>query len=105
MKIKVCGLKEPGNIKAIADLSPDYMGFICYSPSPRYIAELTPGILSSIPASVYKTAVFVNEEEATINKLIDVFGFDAIQLHGDESPEFCALFKNKVKVINKIKST
>jgi phosphoribosylanthranilate isomerase len=99
MKIKICGLKHPENIKTIADLAPDYMGFICYAPSPRYATDLNAGTLDALPTSIYKTAVFVNEDAETITKLIDTYNFDAIQLHGNEDPEFCKLFRNKVTVI------
>jgi len=99
MKIKVCGLKVDENIEAVAALNPDYIGFIFYRPSPRFVDDLHHQILKQIPASIYKTAVFVNEDSDAINELIDRYDFNAIQLHGDESPEFCASFKNKVKVI------
>jgi len=99
MKIKVCGLKDPENIKAVTALSPDYMGFICYGLSPRFIAGLSPGVLGSLPASVYKTAVFVNENMETINAMIDTFNFNAIQLHGSESPEFCNDLRKRVTVL------
>jgi len=99
MKIKVCGLKQPENIKAIAALNPDYVGFICYGRSPRYIDALEAAVPASIAENIQKTGVFVNEEAATINLLIDKYGFDTIQLHGDESPEFGAAFRNRVTVI------
>ncbi len=99
MVIKICGLKHPDNIKAIAGLTPDYMGFICYAPSPRYAIDLQPETLAALPESICKTAVFVNEEAETIVKLIDTYHFDAIQLHGNESSEFCSQFRNKVTVI------
>jgi phosphoribosylanthranilate isomerase len=99
MKIKVCGLKDPENIKAVAALSPDYMGFIFYGPSPRSVNALSIGALSNIPARVNKTAVFVNESQENITGLIEKFDFDTIQLHGAESPEFCNTFKNQVQVI------
>jgi len=99
MKIKVCGLKDPENIKAVAALSPDYMGFIFYGPSPRFVDDLSAELLNNISASIYKTGVFVNESEENINKQIDKHNFNAIQLHGDESPEFCNSFKNKVIVL------
>ncbi|WPU96186.1 phosphoribosylanthranilate isomerase [Mucilaginibacter sabulilitoris] len=99
MKIKVCGLKHPENIQAVAALQPDYMGFICYGKSPRYIDVLHADALASIPAFIHKTGVFVNEDAETINLLIDKYGFDTIQLHGDESPEFGKAFRNRVTVI------
>src|SRR5882757_2933860 len=99
MKIKVCGLRDPENIKAVADLGPDYMGFICYEHSPRFIGDMPAEVLNNISAPVYKTAVFVNETKENINTLIDNYGFNAIQLHGKESPEFADSFRNKVTVI------
>lgn len=98
MKIKVCGLKDPENIEAVAALKPDYLGFICYGPSPRYIAQLSAEKLRKIEKNIKKTGVFVNEIEENINKLIDAYNFDVIQLHGDETPEFCENFKNRVTV-------
>jgi phosphoribosylanthranilate isomerase len=99
MKIKICGLKHPDNIKAVAELTPDYMGFICYAPSPRFATDLQAETLDTLPGSIYKTAVFVNEDAEAITKLIDTYKFDAIQLHGNEDPEFCDLFKGKVTVM------
>jgi phosphoribosylanthranilate isomerase len=98
MKIKVCGLKHPVNIKAVAALAPDYIGFIFYGKSPRFIDDLPVEALNSIPSSIIKTAVFVNETAEIINLLIDKYNFDAIQLHGSESPEFSNSFRNRVKV-------
>ena len=98
MKIKVCGLRDKNNIQAVAALAPEYMGFICYEPSPRYIKDISTDVLTNLPSSIYKTAVFVDETEETINKLINAFGFNAIQLHGSESPDFANSFRDKVKV-------
>jgi phosphoribosylanthranilate isomerase len=98
MKIKVCGLKDGENIKAVTALRPDYMGFIFYGPSPRFVGGLPAEVLDNIPPYIEKAAVFVNEKAETINALIDKYNFDIVQLHGSESPEFCASFKNKVTV-------
>jgi phosphoribosylanthranilate isomerase len=94
MKIKVCGMKYPDNISAVAALQPDYMGFIFYPQSPRFAAEL-----DAIEVSVIKTGVFVDENEGKVKKLIGKCQLDAIQLHGNESPQYCKLFKGKVTVI------
>jgi phosphoribosylanthranilate isomerase len=96
MKIKVCGMRDPMNIEAVAALRPDYMGFIFYPKSPRYIGETEKNL---VPENVIKTGVFVNESAEKINELIDRYNFDAIQLHGNESPEFCELFMDKLTVI------
>jgi phosphoribosylanthranilate isomerase len=98
MKIKVCGLMDGENIKAVTALRPDYMGFIFYGPSPRFVSDLPAEVLDNIPPYIEKAAVFVNEKAETINALIHKYNFDIIQLHGSESVEFCASFKNKVTV-------
>jgi len=98
MKIKVCGMKHPENIKALAGLKPDYMGFICYNLSPRYIADLPAEVLDTVPESITKTAVFVNEGADKINALVNQLGFNAVQLHGSESPAFCNALRDKVTV-------
>jgi phosphoribosylanthranilate isomerase len=99
MKIKVCGLKYPDNIEAIADLEPDYMGFIYYAKSPRFVDDINADALKAIPSSIIKTGVFVNETAEEVQRLIDTLGFTAIQLHGNESPGFAGSFKAKVQVL------
>ncbi|WP_233268756.1 phosphoribosylanthranilate isomerase [Mucilaginibacter lacusdianchii] len=91
-------MKHSENIQAVADLKPDYMGFICYDLSPRYIAALPPETLDQLPEFIYKTAVFVNEDADKINLLIEQFDFNAVQLHGTESPAFCQSLQTKVTV-------
>jgi len=99
MKIKVCGLRDPDNIKAITALEPDYMGFIFYDRTPRFVGDIDVKILNDIPSTIIKTAVFVNESIEGISTIINKYKFDAIQLHGSEGPEICAEFKGKVKII------
>lgn len=89
-KIKVCGMRETQNIRDVASLSPDYMGFIFYAPSARYAAEVDPHLLKSLPATIKKTGVFVNAEAAYIRQQVEKLGLEAVQLHGVESPDFCS---------------
>jgi phosphoribosylanthranilate isomerase len=98
MKIKVCGLKYPENVLAVTALQPDYIGFIFYGPSPRFVGEQV-NLIPALPSSIKKTAVFVNESPEKIVDLINNCGFDAIQLHGSESPEFCGQLKRVTTVI------
>jgi len=97
MKIKVCGLKHPGNIDEVASLSPDYLGFICYDQSPRYIGNLPVGALSGL--TPYKTGVFVNEDFGKVVDTINEYDLDAVQLHGNEGPWMCDALKNKKPII------
>jgi phosphoribosylanthranilate isomerase len=99
MKIKVCGLKDPENVKAVAVLNPDYMGFIFYNGTPRFVDDLSPEALETIPASINKTAVFVNEDIKTISRLLDQYEFDFVQLHGNETPAFCKTLREQAIVI------
>jgi len=99
MKIKVCGLREANNMEAVAALKPDYMGFIWYTQSPRYVYRLPETVLQQLPAGIIKTAVFVNEEMPVIKALIKQFDFEAVQLHGQENPEFCSELKQQVQVL------
>ena len=99
MKIKVCGLRDAENIKAVAALGPDYIGLIRYDRSPRYVSNLDEAGLEALPKAILKTGVFVNESAESIQQLIDKYGLNAIQLHGNESADFAAAFKNKVVVL------
>src|ERR1700744_2270926 len=99
MKIKVCGLKYPENILSVAGLGPDYMGFIFYNKTPRYVGDTLEDVIGTLPQTVVKTAVFVNADMPVINLLVDNYRFDAVQLHGSESAGFCAELKGKTKVI------
>lgn len=89
MKIKVCGMKNPNNIEELSFLSINYMGFIFYPKSPRYIAGLKPEILNILSDSTKRVGVFVNEKIASLFKTIEKYGLDAVQLHGNETPQYC----------------
>jgi len=100
MKLKVCGLKHEHNIKDLIQLPIDYIGFIFYKKSPRFVEEnLSFDFVSSIPKYIKKTGVFVNESSSFISDHIAHYNLDMIQLHGNESPELCAELKPYVKVI------
>jgi phosphoribosylanthranilate isomerase len=93
MKIKICGLKEPDNITAVAELQPDYLGFIFYPQSPRYAAgEALQRYLAAAPealAGIARVGVFVNEEVDRVLSIAHDYNLDYVQLHGDESPAYC----------------
>ena len=99
MKIKVCGLRDAENIKAVAALGPDYIGLIRYERSPRYASNLVDAGLESLPETILKTGVFVNESAENVAQLISKYNLNAIQLHGNESADFAVAFKNKVVVL------
>src|SRR4051812_42367193 len=95
-KLKICGMKYSGNIQGVAGLNPDYMGFIFYDKSKRYVAkELDANQLLLLNNKVTKIGVFVNQDEETILLNAKEFGFKTLQLHGDETPLFCRELKGK----------
>ena len=95
-KIKICGMKFPKNIVEIASLQPDYLGFIFYEKSPRYFDSTIP----NLPKSIKKVGVFVNASFEEIQKKVKQYELDFVQLHGNESAEFCHILQlNKFKVI------
>ncbi len=95
MKIKVCGLRDKSNLKELMVLPLDYMGFIFYSKSTRYVGDdFDVQITANIPKGIKKVGVFVNESRDRILFLVKKYQLDVIQLHGDESPEDCQLIKD-----------
>lgn len=100
MKLKVCGLKYENNIHELIELPIDYMGFIFYKKSPRYIEHnLSYDFMKSVPKHIKKVGVFVNETTTTILNDITRFDLDIIQLHGKETVEQCLELRSHIKII------
>ena len=98
--LKVCGMKDPGNIDEIVQVNPDFMGFIFYPKSPRYVVgALDPGVLGRIPKAIKKVGVFVNEEREKLMQLAEEYHLDVLQLHGNESPAYCARCRESYAVV------
>jgi len=86
LKIKVCGMCNAQNIARLVELEPDFIGFIFHELSPRFCLKV-PDV--TIPEKIIKVGVFVNKPFAYIMKKKDEFNLNWVQLHGQESPEFC----------------
>lgn len=82
-------MKIPENIKAVAALQPDFMGFIFYPKSPRYAEPLDSAVLNALPESIKKIGVFVNESLENILTIAYKYKLDGVQLHGTELVEMC----------------
>ena len=89
MRLKVCGMKYQENIIEVAALRPDYMGFIFYEKSPRFFD----GEIPQIGVTIKKVGVFVNASIDEIIEKVSKYGLNAIQLHGEESAEYCEELK------------
>lgn len=99
IKIKVCGMRDDENIRNVGSLAPDYMGFIFYKDSPRYVGSEFQ-IPTDLPSSIMKVGVFVNESAESILSAIKNHQLDFVQLHGDESVAYCNNLKEKgIKII------
>lgn len=95
LKLKVCGMREPDNIMQVAALSPDYMGFIFYPASKRFVAHLNEDVLKSLPKTIKKTGVFVNASLNEIIEKVEIYQLDAVQLHGNEPKELCRQIRSE----------
>lgn len=93
-------MRDPENIVAVSHLNPAYMGFIFYKSSPRYVGQEF--IVPSLDTVIKKVGVFVN---ATVDEMIekaDRYQLDYLQLHGDESVEFCEQLKGNNRKLIKV---
>lgn len=96
LKIKVCGMKYQANIKALAALEPDFMGFIFHPPSKRFIGvEFEKQDIEHLNPAIKRTAVFVNAQFHEIVEFANLYRIKTLQLHGAESPELCEQLKQK----------
>ncbi len=97
MLVKVCGLRD--NINEVLALKPDFAGLIFYPKSPRYVANNQNCGLKQKLNGISKVGVFVNEDFNTIVSLIDEYNLDYVQIHGNESIDFCKKIRTIVPVI------
>jgi len=96
MRSKICGMREAENIRQLLTLQPDYMGFIFYEKSSRFVGEeLDEELLKSFPFTTRKVGVFVNSTASYILEMYKKYKLDYVQLHGEELPDFCKNLKHK----------
>src|SRR5262249_40732522 len=92
VKLKVCGVTSIEDACAAIDCGAEYLGFNFYTKSPRYIAPASArAIIEQLPDDIISVGVFVNESRPEdVVEVLRVSGAGMAQLHGDESPEYCA---------------
>ncbi|MBK9568688.1 MAG: phosphoribosylanthranilate isomerase [Chitinophagaceae bacterium] len=106
MNIKVCGITEMKQLQQLDGLDIDFAGLIFYKESPRYIGDkISKKELKSADFDLKKVGVFVNPEMIDVLDAIDEYGLDAVQLHGNESPEMCEDLSSEVEVIKAFRVT
>jgi phosphoribosylanthranilate isomerase len=97
VKIKICGITNLADALLAAELGADALGFIFYPQSPRNVEpEAARAIIAQLPPFVAAVGVFVDEAAATVRDLAARVGLDWVQLHGQESPEYCRGLGNKM---------
>jgi len=95
MKVKICGLTRKEDVACAVAAGADMAGFV-FAPSPRQVSsQQVQELAQDILPGVSKVGVFVNEECEEVKRIIDECGLDFVQLHGEESPEYCAEFGTK----------
>ena len=87
--VKVCGMRDAENICEVEALGIDLMGFIFWPKSGRYVSERP----AYLPTNCKRVGVFVDEDIETVKRIAEDYALDYIQLHGHESPEYCAQLK------------
>ena len=96
-QVKICGITNTQDALVAAQCGASALGFIFYPPSPRYIKpEEAKKIISVLPDKLIKVGVFVNEKPKNVKKIMEYCPLDMIQLHGDETPEYCRQFRASI---------
>jgi len=105
VKVKICGITNYEDAVAAVDMGADLLGFNFYPKSPRFIRpDNAVKIINKLPAFIDIAGVFVNESVEQIHQTTNLCQLDWVQLHGDESPEFCKEFlSHNVKVMKALR--
>ncbi|MFA7404904.1 MAG: phosphoribosylanthranilate isomerase [Pelobacteraceae bacterium] len=97
VRVKICGITNLEDALMAVEAGADALGFVFFQGSPRYISpEQASAIIRHLPPFVQTVGLFVNEEAATVNLVADQCGLDIVQLHGDETPEYCSAIKRRI---------
>ncbi|MBN2166420.1 MAG: phosphoribosylanthranilate isomerase [Marinilabiliaceae bacterium] len=95
LKIKVCGMRDKDNLLQLLELKPDFVGFIFYSPSLRYVGDNFSVEIPNLVKNAKKVGVFVNSSTSEVLEKMKKYRLDIAQLHGNETPEVCKTLQNE----------
>ncbi len=88
-RVKICGVTRPEDVRMIAKAGADAIGFQMTLGPRKVTPEWAQRLVKLVPPLVTPVGVFVNEALSRVNKLIKLCGFQAVQLHGDETASYC----------------
>jgi phosphoribosylanthranilate isomerase len=104
MNTKVCGITQLKQLQQLDGLDIDFAGLIFYKDSPRYVGDkIAKEDLKNSDFDLKKVGVFVNADYDEIMQVVEDYGLDVVQLHGEESPELCEDLSDEVEVIKAFK--
>jgi phosphoribosylanthranilate isomerase len=104
MNTKVCGITQLKQLQQLDGLDIDFAGLIFYKDSPRYVGDkIAAADLKNSDFDLKKVGVFVNADYDEIMQVVEDYGLDVVQLHGDESPDLCEELSEEVEVIKAFK--
>ncbi|MEH2390469.1 MAG: phosphoribosylanthranilate isomerase [Nostoc sp.] len=105
MRVKICGITQPQQSIAIASLGATALGFICVPTSPRYVTvSQIRAAVAELPANIDTIGVFANASIPEISQIVVDSGLTGVQLHGDESPDFCYQLRQSLSNIEILKA-
>jgi phosphoribosylanthranilate isomerase len=101
LRVKICGIMQPEQGKAIAALGANSIGFICVAASPRYV---TPAQIKActdvLPIDCDRVGVFMDASVETVVATVQASGLSSVQLHGGESVEYCQALRSALQDSN-----
>jgi phosphoribosylanthranilate isomerase len=104
VKVKVCGITELEDALKAHESGADFLGFIFFEKSPRKIKpEDARLIIEGLPKEALKVGLFLNQDADTVRTMADRCRLDFLQLHGNETPEYCSRLRKAFKVIKSFK--
>ena len=92
-RIKICGITRSEDLHAAVDLGADALGFVFYPPSPRFLGiEQAAELARGVPPFVTLVGLFVNEDAATVRRVVEQVPLQLLQFHGEEEAGYCRQF-------------
>jgi phosphoribosylanthranilate isomerase len=104
-RVKICGITNPEDALTAVEAGADALGFVFFKESPRHIfPEEASRIINLLPPFVQAVGLFVNEEPETVNQISRLCRLGLVQLHGDETPEYCSSIEARIMKAFRVRS-